>query len=39
VAEMRHHVRMELADDRTVIVLDASTFPKSGADSCGVARQ
>src|SRR5262245_54268620 len=28
-----------LADDRAVIVIDASAFPKSGADSCAVARQ
>ena len=39
MAELRCHVREELADDRAVIVLDATTFPKSGADSCGVARQ
>ena len=38
MAELRCHVREELADDQAVIVLDASTFPKSGADSCGVAR-
>src|SRR5581483_5584881 len=29
----------ELADDAAVLVLDPSAFPKSGADSCGVARQ
>jgi SRSO17 transposase len=39
MAELRVHIREELADDQAVIVLDASTFPKSGADSCGVARQ
>jgi DDE superfamily endonuclease len=39
MAEVRRHVREELADDRAVIVLDATTFPKSGDDSCGVARQ
>lgn len=39
MAELRRHVREELADDRAVIVIDATTFPKSGADSCGVARQ
>ena len=33
------HVAEELGDDRAVLVLDASTFPKSGADSCGVGRQ
>src|SRR5262249_41660211 len=39
MAELRRHVREGLADDRAVIVLDATTFPKSGGDSCGVARQ
>src|SRR5512144_2387155 len=39
MAELRRHVAEELADDRAVLVLDASTFPKSGSDSCGVARQ
>src|SRR3954468_24443159 len=39
MAELRRHVREELADGQAVIVIDASTFPKSGADSCGVARQ
>jgi SRSO17 transposase len=39
MAELRRHVAEELADDRAVIVLDATTFPKSGGDSCGVARQ
>src|SRR5512144_2159357 len=39
MAELRRHVREELADDRAVIVIDATTFPKSGGDSCGVARQ
>jgi SRSO17 transposase len=39
MAEMRGHVREELGDDRAVLVIDASTFPKTGADSCGVARQ
>jgi SRSO17 transposase len=39
MAELRDHVREELGDDRAVLVIDASTFPKSGADSCGVARQ
>jgi SRSO17 transposase len=38
-AERRHHVRQELGDDRAVLVIDASTFPTTGADSCGVARQ
>jgi SRSO17 transposase len=39
MAELRDHVRLELGDDRAVLVIDASTFPKTGADSCGVARQ
>jgi SRSO17 transposase len=39
MAELRRHVAEELGDDRAVIVIDATTFPKSGADSCGVARQ
>src|SRR5918993_178897 len=30
MAELRRHVREELGDDRAVIILDASTFPKSG---------
>jgi SRSO17 transposase len=39
MAELRRHVAEELGDDSAVIVVDATTFPKSGADSCGVARQ
>src|SRR5262249_12248757 len=39
MAELRRHVREELADDRAVLVLDPSGFPKSGTESCGVARQ
>jgi SRSO17 transposase len=39
MAELRRHVAEELGDDRAVLVVDASTFPKSGADSCGVGRQ
>jgi SRSO17 transposase len=39
MAELRRHVREDLADDQAVVVIDASTFPKSGDDSCGVARQ
>jgi SRSO17 transposase len=39
MAEVRGHAREELGDDRAVLVIDASTFPKTGADSCGVARQ
>src|SRR5689334_15108874 len=32
MAELRRHVREELADDQAVVVIDASTFPKSGDD-------
>src|SRR3954467_2965411 len=39
MAELRRHVGGELADDQAVLIVDASTFPKSGADSCGVGRQ
>jgi SRSO17 transposase len=36
---LRHHVPEEVADPEGVFVLDPSTFPKQGDDSCGVARQ
>jgi SRSO17 transposase len=39
MAEVRRHVREELADQDGVIVLDPSAFPKRGDHSCGVARQ
>jgi SRSO17 transposase len=39
MAEFRRHVREELADDRAILSLDPSGFPKSGTESCGVARQ
>jgi SRSO17 transposase len=39
MAELRGHVAEELGDDQAVLILDASTFPKSGSDSCGVGRQ
>src|SRR5512147_436159 len=39
MAELRHDVRDELADDQAVLILDPSAFPKSGTESCGVARQ
>lgn len=39
MAELRRHVAEELADDQAVLIVDASTFPKSGSDSCGVGRQ
>jgi SRSO17 transposase len=39
MAELRRHVAQECADPDAVLVLDGSGFPKSGPDSCGVARQ
>lgn len=39
MAELRRHVALEAADPDAVLVLDPSSFPKSGTDSCGVARQ
>ena len=39
MAELRRHVAEELGDDDAVLVVDATTFPKSGSDSCGVGRQ
>jgi SRSO17 transposase len=39
MVELRQHVAEELAQAEAVFVLDPSAFPKSGADSCGVARQ
>jgi SRSO17 transposase len=39
MAELRRHVAEALADPDAVLVLDPSAFAKSGADSCGVARQ
>jgi SRSO17 transposase len=39
MAELRRHVAQECHDPNAVLVLDPSAFPKSGADSCGVARQ
>ena len=38
-AELRGHVREVRADPRAVLILDPSGFPKSGTESCGVARQ
>jgi SRSO17 transposase len=38
-AELRRHVRQELADPDAVLVLDGYGVPKKGDDSCGVARQ
>src|SRR5438552_2189808 len=39
MTELRRHVAEALADPDAVLVLDPSAFAKSGADSCGVARQ
>src|SRR3954447_24127043 len=39
MAELRAHVHEELADERAILILDPSAFPKSGSESCGVARQ
>jgi SRSO17 transposase len=39
MAELRHHVAEVIGDPDAVLVLDPSAFAKSGADSCGVARQ
>jgi SRSO17 transposase len=39
LAELRRHVAERLGDPDAVLVLDPSGFPKSGTDSCGVARQ
>jgi SRSO17 transposase len=39
MAELRLHVREELATPDGVVVVDPSSFPKKGTHSCGVARQ
>jgi SRSO17 transposase len=39
MAELRLHVREELAEPDGVVVIDPSSFPKKGTHSCGVARQ
>ena len=39
MAELRRDVRETLGDEQAVLVLDPSGFPKSGTESCGVARQ
>jgi SRSO17 transposase len=39
MAELRCHAREELADPTAILILDPSGFPKSGTESCGVARQ
>jgi SRSO17 transposase len=39
MTELRVHVREELGDDRGILVLDPSSFPKKGTESVGVKRQ
>jgi SRSO17 transposase len=39
MAELRAHVREELAASDGVVVVDPSGFPKKGTESCGVDRQ
>ena len=39
MAELRGHVREVLGHPDAVLILDPSGFPKSGSESCGVARQ
>jgi SRSO17 transposase len=39
MAELRAHVREELAEPDGVVVIDPSGFPKKGTESCGVDRQ
>ncbi len=38
MAELRAHVRQDLAERDGVVVIDPSAFPKKGTESCGVAR-
>jgi SRSO17 transposase len=39
MAELRRHVKEELAEENAVLVLDPSAFAKKGTESCGVKRQ
>jgi SRSO17 transposase len=39
MTELRLHVREQLAEPDGVVVIDPSSFPKKGIESCGVARQ
>jgi SRSO17 transposase len=39
MVELRRHVREELADPDGVVIVDPSSFPKKGTESCGVGRQ
>ena len=39
MAELRRHVREDLAAPDGVVIIDPSAFPKKGTESCGVGRQ
>ena len=39
MAEMRRHVKEELASPQGILIFDPSAFPKKGQHSCGVQRQ
>jgi SRSO17 transposase len=39
MAELRRHVGEVLGHPHAILILDPSGFPKSGTESCGVARQ
>jgi len=39
MGELRAHVRQELAEPDGIVIVDPSSFPKKGTESCGVARQ
>ena len=39
LAELRHHIRHAWGDRRAVLIIDPSSFPKKGVESCGVDRQ
>jgi SRSO17 transposase len=39
MAQVREHVKQELADPNAVLVIDPSAFAKKGTESCGVKRQ
>lgn len=39
MAELRVHVREDLAEPQGVVVIDPSGYPKKGTESCGVDRQ
>jgi SRSO17 transposase len=39
MAELRGHAREVLGHPDAVLILDPSGFPKTGTESCGVARQ